>query len=105
MLIKIADPFPVSSSEITPEALYSGRRRFLKQLGPRTRDQTVLHKGEDLKFFTNLSAKATVDCISSPCVQLGNRVPRIVFLYNPASPAERQIPNRLAITSAVSRSP
>lgn len=33
MLIKIADPFPVSSSEITPEALYVGRRRFLKQLG------------------------------------------------------------------------
>ena len=33
MLIKITDPFPVSSSEITPEALYTGRRRFLKQLG------------------------------------------------------------------------
>jgi hypothetical protein len=33
MLIKITDPFPVSSSEITPEALYAGRRRFLKQLG------------------------------------------------------------------------
>jgi sulfoxide reductase catalytic subunit YedY len=33
MLIKITDPFPVSSSEITPEALYSGRRRFLRQLG------------------------------------------------------------------------
>ena len=33
MLIKITDPFPVSSSEITPETLYAGRRRFLKQLG------------------------------------------------------------------------
>jgi sulfoxide reductase catalytic subunit YedY len=33
MLIKITDPFPVCSSEITPEALYAGRRRFLKQLG------------------------------------------------------------------------
>jgi sulfoxide reductase catalytic subunit YedY len=33
MLIKITDPFPVYSSEITPEALYAGRRRFLKQLG------------------------------------------------------------------------
>jgi len=33
MLIKITDPFPVSSSEITPESLYAGRRRFLKQLG------------------------------------------------------------------------
>ena len=33
MLIKITDPFPVSESEITPEALYAGRRRFLKQLG------------------------------------------------------------------------
>jgi sulfoxide reductase catalytic subunit YedY len=33
MLIKITDPFPVSPSEITPEALYAGRRRFLKQLG------------------------------------------------------------------------
>ena len=33
MLIKITDPFPVSSSEITPEALYTGRRGFLKQLG------------------------------------------------------------------------
>jgi len=33
MLIKITDPFSVSSSEITPEALYAGRRRFLKQLG------------------------------------------------------------------------
>jgi sulfoxide reductase catalytic subunit YedY len=33
MLIKITDPFPVPSSEITPEALYVGRRRFLKQLG------------------------------------------------------------------------
>ena len=33
LLIKITDPFPVSSSEITPEALYAGRRRFLKQLG------------------------------------------------------------------------
>jgi methionine sulfoxide reductase catalytic subunit len=33
MLIKITDPFPVSSSEITPEPLYAGRRRFLKQLG------------------------------------------------------------------------
>lgn len=33
MLIKITDPFPVSSSEITPEALYVGRRRFLRQLG------------------------------------------------------------------------
>jgi methionine sulfoxide reductase catalytic subunit len=32
MLIKITDPFPVSSSEITPEALYAGRHRFLKQL-------------------------------------------------------------------------
>ena len=33
MLIKITEPFPVSSSEITPEALYTGRRGFLKQLG------------------------------------------------------------------------
>src|SRR5258708_9861249 len=33
MLIKITNPFPVPSSEITPEALYAGRRRFLKQLG------------------------------------------------------------------------
>jgi hypothetical protein len=31
--------------------------------------------------------------------------PRIEVLYNLASLAERQIPNRLAITAAVSRSP
>jgi hypothetical protein len=30
-------------------------------------DQTVLHKGEELKFFTNLPAKAFVDCILRPC--------------------------------------
>jgi hypothetical protein len=35
--------------------------------GRKASDQTVLHKGEELKFFTNLPAKAFVDCIVRPC--------------------------------------
>jgi sulfoxide reductase catalytic subunit YedY len=50
MLIKITDPFQVSSSEITPEALYAGRRRFLKQLG--------LVAGASIGGFGSLAAVA-----------------------------------------------
>jgi hypothetical protein len=35
--------------------------------GREASDQAVLHEGEDLKFFTNLPAKAFVDCIIRPC--------------------------------------
>ena len=31
--------------------------------GREASDQTVLHEGEDLEFFSNLPAKAFVDCI------------------------------------------
>jgi hypothetical protein len=34
--------------------------------GREASDQAVLHEGEDLKFFTNLPAKAFVDCIIRP---------------------------------------
>jgi methionine sulfoxide reductase catalytic subunit len=53
MLIKITDPFPVSSSEITPEALYKGRRRFLKQLG--------LVAGASIGGFGSLAAVVDAD--------------------------------------------
>jgi sulfoxide reductase catalytic subunit YedY len=33
MLIKVSDPHPIKPSEITPEAVYDGRRRFLLQMG------------------------------------------------------------------------
>ncbi len=33
MLIKIAHPHPIRPSEITPETVYDGRRRFLVQMG------------------------------------------------------------------------
>ena len=33
MLIKVAHPHPIKSSEITPEAIYGNRRRFLQQMG------------------------------------------------------------------------
>jgi len=33
MLIKISHPHPIRPSEITPEAVYGGRRRFLLQMG------------------------------------------------------------------------
>jgi sulfoxide reductase catalytic subunit YedY len=33
MLIKVAHPHPIKSSEITPETVYADRRRFLRQVG------------------------------------------------------------------------
>jgi methionine sulfoxide reductase catalytic subunit len=33
MLIKVSHPHPIKPSEITPEAVYDGRRRFLLQIG------------------------------------------------------------------------
>jgi methionine sulfoxide reductase catalytic subunit len=33
MLIKVSHPHPIKPSEITPEAIYDGRRRFLLQMG------------------------------------------------------------------------
>jgi sulfoxide reductase catalytic subunit YedY len=33
MLIKVSPPHPIKPSEITPEAVYVGRRRFLLQMG------------------------------------------------------------------------
>jgi methionine sulfoxide reductase catalytic subunit len=33
MLIKVSPPYPIKPSEITPEAVYAGRRRFLLQMG------------------------------------------------------------------------
>jgi sulfoxide reductase catalytic subunit YedY len=33
MLIKIAHPHPIKSSEITPEEIYRDRRRFLAKMG------------------------------------------------------------------------
>jgi methionine sulfoxide reductase catalytic subunit len=33
MLIKLSHPHPIQPSEITPEAVYTGRRRFLLQMG------------------------------------------------------------------------
>src|SRR6266436_2295685 len=33
MLIKVAHPHPIKSSEITPEAVHTDRRRFLRQMG------------------------------------------------------------------------
>jgi methionine sulfoxide reductase catalytic subunit len=33
MLIKVAHPHPIKSSEITPETVYADRRRFLRQIG------------------------------------------------------------------------
>ncbi len=36
MLIKTAHPYPIKSSEITPEAIYRDRRRFLLQMGMAT---------------------------------------------------------------------
>src|SRR5271156_3837779 len=36
MLIKIAHPYPIQPSEITPEPRYAERRRFLLQMGAAT---------------------------------------------------------------------
>jgi methionine sulfoxide reductase catalytic subunit len=33
MLIRVSHPYPIRPSEITPEAIYNGRRRFLLQMG------------------------------------------------------------------------
>src|ERR1700722_1015561 len=33
MLIKVAHPYPIRPSEITPETVYADRRRFLRQIG------------------------------------------------------------------------
>jgi sulfoxide reductase catalytic subunit YedY len=33
MLIKVSHPYPIEPSEITPETVYDGRRRFLVQMG------------------------------------------------------------------------
>jgi hypothetical protein len=33
MLIKVSHPYPIRPSEITPEAMYKGRRQFLLQMG------------------------------------------------------------------------
>lgn len=46
MLIRVAPPHPIRSSEITPEAVYRDRRRFLAQLGIATASLAVAGCGE-----------------------------------------------------------
>ena len=47
-----------SSIETLNNRAIDGEARTAECSAPRSRDQTVLHKGEDLKFLTKLSAKA-----------------------------------------------
>src|ERR1700736_4498873 len=45
MLIKVAHPYPVKSSEITPETVYADRRRFLLQVGLATAGAALAGSG------------------------------------------------------------
>jgi sulfoxide reductase catalytic subunit YedY len=45
MLIKVAHPYPIRPSEITPEAVYADRRRFLLQIGLATAGAALAGSG------------------------------------------------------------
>ena len=45
MLIKVAHPFPIKPSEITPEDVHADRRRFLRQVGLATAGAALLGVG------------------------------------------------------------